>query len=112
MTKKISVNNLIIEITRKCNMNCEHCLRGNSQNIDVNFEHVEKLFSQIDYISTLSFGGGEPVRARETIVSGRLRFSPSLIGCQEVCEEGRVSRCGYGKPSAQSHPRQMPPARW
>ena len=68
MTKKISVNNLIIEITRKCNMNCEHCLRGNSQNIDVNFEHVEKLFSQIDYISTLSFGGGEPSLVPEKIL--------------------------------------------
>lgn len=32
---KAYVSSLIIEITRRCNMACEHCLRGNAQNLDI-----------------------------------------------------------------------------
>ena len=34
--KKISINYLYIEVTRKCTMKCNHCLRGDSQNISLN----------------------------------------------------------------------------
>ena len=54
--------NLIIEVTRKCNMSCEHCLRGNFQNKNIKPETIEKFIidNDINYISTITFTGGEP----------------------------------------------------
>jgi MoaA/NifB/PqqE/SkfB family radical SAM enzyme len=53
-------NDVIIEITRKCNMKCPHCLRGNAENKNIDIESVRNLFRTIDYISTLTITGGEP----------------------------------------------------
>lgn len=55
---------LVIEITRKCNLNCDHCLRGCSQNMDMKKEYIDELFNQlnkasIDYLD-LTLTGGEP----------------------------------------------------
>ncbi len=56
------IDNLIIEITRRCNMTCAHCLRGNAQKRDFPsglFEEFIKL-NNIDSIGNLSITGGEP----------------------------------------------------
>lgn len=60
MEPKITINNLIIEITRKCNLTCEHCLRGDAQNIDNNHMLEFLTHNDIEYISTVTFTGGEP----------------------------------------------------
>lgn len=58
--KKIHFDQLVIEVTRKCNMHCAHCMRGDSQNIDLNEGKLAKFISQIGYIGSLTFTGGEP----------------------------------------------------
>ena len=57
-----TIDNLIIEITRRCNSNCAHCLRGPAQDIDITKETIEQLFvnNDIEYISCITFIGGEP----------------------------------------------------
>ena len=60
MVMKSNIDDLIIEITRKCNMACEHCLRGDAENVNLDIAHVEKLFNQVDSIGTLTITGGEP----------------------------------------------------
>lgn len=55
-----NVSDAVIEVTRRCNMECEHCLRGEPQNIDQTEENLTKFFRQIDYIGTLTLSGGEP----------------------------------------------------
>ena len=57
---KIHVTDLMIEVTRRCNMVCPHCLRGNAQKKDINLQHVRTMFSKISYISCLTLSGGEP----------------------------------------------------
>jgi hypothetical protein len=52
--------NLIIEITRQCNLECHHCLRGDKQNISIQKRHVEQLFSHLSEIDCLTLTGGEP----------------------------------------------------
>lgn len=37
---KAYIYNLIFEVTRKCNLHCEHCLQGNAQNLDLSKEIV------------------------------------------------------------------------
>jgi len=60
MNQSISVYELVIEVTRRCNMSCPHCLRGEQENIDMDIEYVDELFSKIDRVSILTLTGGEP----------------------------------------------------
>lgn len=60
MEKKIQVDNLIIEVTQRCNLACEHCLRGCARNVDLNKSYVDSLLSQVDTIGSIVFTGGEP----------------------------------------------------
>jgi hypothetical protein len=41
-------------------MACEHCLRGNAQNKNIQFEYIDSLLSQCDSIGSVTFTGGEP----------------------------------------------------
>lgn len=55
--------NLIIEVTRKCNMQCCHCLRGDSQNKNIKLEYITKILENIkdnDIYYDITFSGGEP----------------------------------------------------
>jgi len=65
--KKVTLGTVIIEVTRRCNMKCGHCLRGPAQKKDQTKENIDKLLSQTDYISDLTFTGGEPSLVPEII---------------------------------------------
>lgn len=56
----VSFDTVMLEVTRKCNMNCAHCMRGDSQNVDIETEVIEQLFKQADSIKHLGLTGGEP----------------------------------------------------
>ena len=51
---------LALEITRKCNLNCKHCLRGPSENKDMSYETLYETLKNIDEITYVCFTGGEP----------------------------------------------------
>jgi len=61
------IDQLIVEVTRKCNMQCPHCLRGDAENKTINIDYVRNLFSQVDSINTLTITGGEPSLAPKKI---------------------------------------------
>ena len=44
----ISVNSLVIEVTRRCNMRCNHCIRGDAQNCDISIESIKKIAQTIN----------------------------------------------------------------
>ncbi|WP_373262112.1 radical SAM protein [Hungatella hathewayi] len=54
------IENLSLEITRKCSCACSHCLRGDSQNIDMPLDLIPKIFNGIKWIDNITFTGGEP----------------------------------------------------
>jgi len=56
----MEIDTLMIETTRRCNMACKHCLRGEPQNIDMDIKYVDMLFSKVDSIYSLALTGGEP----------------------------------------------------
>jgi MoaA/NifB/PqqE/SkfB family radical SAM enzyme len=64
---ELNVYNLTIEATRKCNMKCEHCLRGPAQRKTANPQHIYKLLQLIGQVSTLNISGGEPTLAMEIL---------------------------------------------
>lgn len=65
--QEVYIDSLVIEVTRRCNMTCEHCLRGDQQSMDMDIEYVNELFKKTSYISTITFTGGEPSMAYSTI---------------------------------------------
>lgn len=56
---KIRTNSLVIEVTRRCNMRCAHCLRGEAQNLDITHEILEEIAKTITPCE-VTFTGGEP----------------------------------------------------
>lgn len=63
----IDFDQLVLEVTRKCNMVCEHCLRGDAQNLDMSKEIVNRLLGKTKSITSLLITGGEPVLNDELI---------------------------------------------
>lgn len=37
---KIAIDDLILEVTRRCNMCCLHCLRGEAENLDADIDLI------------------------------------------------------------------------
>lgn len=58
--ENITLDSLMFEITRRCNMKCEHCLRGEAQDMDISPEVIDRVLDKVDYIGQISFTGGEP----------------------------------------------------
>lgn len=58
--KKLAFNNLVVEITRRCNMACAHCMRGEAQDYDISKEVIDTLLDRTSHIDTITFTGGEP----------------------------------------------------
>ena len=54
------IDNLILEVGRKCNMNCPHCLRGNAEDVTLCFDDAKKAIDEVDSIGQITFTGGEP----------------------------------------------------
>lgn len=59
--------NMVIELTRRCNMNCAHCLRGCAENIDIAKATINKALQNVQNIPTLTLTGGEPSLVPELI---------------------------------------------
>ena len=52
-----------IELTRRCNLNCEFCAKGTAQNIDTTKEVIDKALDELSSFDLYSIraGGGEPM---------------------------------------------------
>ena len=57
---KINIENLDLIITNKCNLNCEHCNRGQKGDTHMSKKIINASFNQINKINTLIIDGGEP----------------------------------------------------
>ena len=66
--KKISIQDLLIEVGRNCNMRCEHCLRGEPENLEIDFQNVKALLDQVESIGSITFTGGEPFLYPQKII--------------------------------------------
>jgi len=56
----VRIQDLLIEVTRKCQLNCDHCLRGGKQNVNIKPEYIRAILKDVDAIGTVVFTGGEP----------------------------------------------------
>lgn len=64
---------LVLEVTRRCNDRCEHCLRGPARPVNMNPRLLAQLVQNLDitYIGSVTLSGGEPSLVPELIASLR-----------------------------------------
>lgn len=43
-----SANNVFIEVTRRCNMCCAHCLRGDAESIDIQEKYIDAFLDNFE----------------------------------------------------------------
>lgn len=65
--QKYKFSGLLIELTRKCNLSCKHCMRGNAQNVTITREVIDKIFENVGNCLRFSFTGGEPLLALDEL---------------------------------------------
>lgn len=87
-----NINSLVLEITRRCNMQCEHCMRGEAQVLDMDLSIIDKIFESGIEFSDVTFTGGEPSLYPEAIqyFVDRLRFYGRTISYFYVKTNGKV----------------------
>jgi len=64
---KLEYIELALEVTRWCNLECPHCLRGEREKLKISDEVMLKAMSQIGSIRSVLFTGGEPSLAADRI---------------------------------------------
>lgn len=52
---------LLVELGRRCNMCCPHCLRGNAQDVSISRETIDRVLDSVKHIGSIVFSGGEPM---------------------------------------------------
>lgn len=57
---KLKAMYLILETTRRCNMTCAHCLRGDAEALDMTEMLVRNVMLQMADVDEITFTGGEP----------------------------------------------------
>lgn len=69
MANNLLYGRIVIEATRRCNMVCPHCMRGDAQNIDADFNMIDTFLKNFkdSYVHTIFFTGGEPSLVPEVI---------------------------------------------
>lgn len=65
----IIFNDLCIELTRRCNLKCQHCAKGEAQDIDISDDTINALLERTGGIYQLLLTGGEV-----TLCPDRMRY--------------------------------------
>lgn len=58
---KYKFEGFYVEITLRCNLQCSHCMNGETQDITITHEMIDKIFENADDCRNVAFGGGEPL---------------------------------------------------
>lgn len=64
-------------------MKCAHCFRGDAQDVDINYRHIDELLDQVEVIGHLETIGGEPtlnLDALKYILNGLCKRGIPLFG--------------------------------
>lgn len=85
--EKVVFNQLTIEVTRRCNMACGHCLRGDAENVDLTGLDIDSILDQAEAVGRLIITGGEPtlnMGAIQHIANGIARRGIPLMRAQII----------------------------
>jgi hypothetical protein len=89
----IRFDDLIMEVTRRCNMSCPHCMRGEPQSLDMSFDTARNALRTVDGISSLTFTGGEPTLNMKTVrhISDYIRFRHVDLNTFWIVTNGKIA---------------------
>ena len=92
--RKPMIQELILEVTRRCNMSCAHCLRGDAQALNMPREIIDKVLDSVESIGSVLFTGGEPSLNLEVIryFSQKLKNSESCHILFILSQTGKKTR--------------------
>lgn len=90
---RVNIQNLALEITNKCNLECENCINKNENNeITMSSEIINSTFSQINRINNLHIYGGEPtlvlnkmVEIFQSIIAYHIKLDQLLVTTNGSC---------------------------
>ena len=89
---RIIYRELGIELTRRCNEKCEHCLRGPAETVDLSKDVIDALFDNnyIYLIENLLLSGGEPTMNGESLsyLVDKLIEKKVIVGSYRVIING------------------------
>lgn len=57
---ELYIKDFAIEVTRRCNMTCTHCLRGDSQDLYIEHRDIHNVLKHVKHIKHFNITGGEP----------------------------------------------------
>jgi uncharacterized radical SAM superfamily Fe-S cluster-containing enzyme len=66
--EKYHYADVVLEVTRRCDMKCTHCLRGCAENIDMSQDIADTFLNSAESIGSLVFTGGEPVLNSDLVI--------------------------------------------
>lgn len=86
---------IMFEVTRRCNLRCAHCFRGDPQNVDISEEIIDKTLDQISSCFGFAITGGEPFLVPDKleylvdgIIKRKMRFTSfSLVVNGTILDE-------------------------
>jgi organic radical activating enzyme len=58
----------MLEVTRRCNLKCAHCLNGDAENVDMPEDVFRKILNTFDEIYEIQFSGGEPLLVPDLMI--------------------------------------------
>lgn len=99
--QNIIINTLSIELTRRCNLNCDFCARGPAQNMTITKEIIDKTLTEIkDYfIMDIRLNGGEPFLAPDMmeylidqLIEKEIAFTSLTIFTNGTIKDERIVR--------------------
>lgn len=61
------VENLHLQVTRNCTLECEHCMRGDRERVNMNPAILDEIFKDVKKVGMLLLTGGEPLIAIQTL---------------------------------------------
>lgn len=64
---KLVIGQLMFELTRRCNLQCAHCVRGEAEAVDLSVQDMKHVLTQCQSITEIAFTGGEPTLAQPMI---------------------------------------------
>ena len=65
---KTIIERLVLEVTRRCNHNCAHCMRGPKENLDMSKELIDIIINDNVSYKIINFSGGEPTLNPDVII--------------------------------------------
>lgn len=59
--KRYRFSALGIEVTRRCNKKCLHCMKGDAQDVTMDKKTMDKIFHDVEDVEWIAIGSGEPL---------------------------------------------------